>query len=52
MTIRTIDFGTISIRVNFTDGETLSFIEDCEGNIYEIKRDLKTNQPFAVKCKE
>ena len=46
--IETIDFGNVPIRKNFTDGEYLDFVEACNGDIYEIKRDYTTSQLFAV----
>lgn len=46
--IETQYYGTISIRKSHIEGEYLSTIEDCQGNMYDIIRDTTTNQIFAV----
>lgn len=46
--VRTIDFGEVPIRRNFTDGEELAWIELSGPGFASIRLDPRTNQPFAV----
>ena len=46
--VRTIDFGEVPIRRNFTDGEELAWIELSGSGFASIRLDPRTNQPFAV----
>lgn len=50
--INTIDFGYVVIRKNFTEGIELTIIDIVSDKDIEqyasIRRDLTTNQPFAV----
>lgn len=46
--IRTIDFGMVPIRRNFTDGIAQKAIQMSDGSCYEVRLDSTTNQPFAV----
>lgn len=50
--VKTLDFGYIPIRKTHTQGETLQFIELCDGTMGEIKLDYNTNQPFIVLYEE
>lgn len=53
-TIKTLDFGYVSIRSNdaYTEGFEVGYIDMANGDSYIIKRDTRTNQPFAVLDKE
>lgn len=46
--VRTIDFGNVPIRKNFTEGEEQSWIELSGSGFASIRLDPRTNQPFAV----
>lgn len=46
--INTIDFGKVPIRKTFTDGEIIGSVELSGGDNAEIRKDPRTNQPFAV----
>jgi hypothetical protein len=52
--VETIDFGDVPIRRNYTEGESIGFIElsadpKKPNEVYaDIRTDLRTNQPFAV----
>lgn len=46
--VRTIDFGEVPIRRNFTDGEEQAWIELSDSGFASIRLDPRTNQPFAV----
>jgi hypothetical protein len=46
--VRTIDFGDVQIRRNYTEGIRITEIELSDGTWAVIKTDYKTNQPFAV----
>lgn len=47
-TILTIDFGEVPIRRTHTIGETIAEIELSDGTFADVRRDYRTNQPFAV----
>ena len=46
--VRTIDFGNVPIRKNFTEGEEQAGIELSDSGYASIRLDPRTNQPFAV----
>ena len=50
--IETIDFGSVAVRRNHTEGEEMSFIylagDDFNMYAASIRKDYNTNQPFAV----
>lgn len=46
--IETIDFGRVTIRKTFTDGEIIGQVELSDGSYADIRVDPKTQQPFAV----
>jgi hypothetical protein len=52
--VETIDFGSVPIRRNYTEGESIGFIElsadpKKPNEVYaDIRTDLRTNQPLAV----
>ena len=46
--VRTLDFGYVPVRRNFTDGEEMAWIELSDKGYASIRTDPRTNQPFAV----
>lgn len=46
--IRTLDFGDVVVRKTFTDGDEMAWIELSDSGFASIRKDPKTNQPFAV----
>lgn len=46
--IETIDFGRVPIRKSFSNGLAQKALLMADGTCYEVRTDLKTNQPFAV----
>lgn len=46
--VKTLDFGEVPIRKNFTEGQEYAWIELSDHGYASIRIDPKTNQPFAV----
>ena len=46
--IMTLDFGSVPVRRTYTDGTWLQDIELSQEGFAEIRKDGKTQQPFAV----
>ena len=46
--VKTIDFGYVPIRKTHTEGFSMMIVELSDFGYADIRRDYRTNQPFAV----